>query len=148
MNKYDFINNLQRHLTGKVSPEQLQDLTRYYNQYIDGEIRKGKTEEEVLVSLGDPRLLAKSIISAEGIGRHEEENTTGYGTYEEELPDEKQKYAGFSKKLKTILIVIGIILLIVLLLSTVFRIIRFFLPILIPLLIAWFLVQMWNHRER
>ena len=71
MNKYDFINNLQRHLTGKVSPEQLQDLTRYYNQYIDGEIRKGKTEEEVLASLGDPRLLAKSIISAEGIGRYE-----------------------------------------------------------------------------
>ena len=145
MNKYDFINNLQRHLTGKVSPEQLQDLTRYYNQYIDGEIRKGKTEEEVLASLGDPRLLAKSIISAEGIGRYEEENAAGYGMYEE-VPDEKQKYAGFSKKLKTILIVIGIILFIVLLLSTVFRIIRFFLPILIPLLIAWFLVQMWNHR--
>lgn len=146
MNKYDFINNLQRHLTGKVSPEQLQDLTRYYNQYIDGEIRKGKTEEEVLASLGDPRLLAKSIISAEGIGRYEEENAAGCGMYEEELPDEKQKYAGFSKKLKTILIVIGIILFIVLLLSTVFRIIRFFLPILIPLLIAWFLVQMWNNR--
>ena len=146
MNKYDFINRLQRYLTGKVSTEKLQELTRYYNQYIDGEIRKGKSEEEVLASLGDPRLLAKSIISAEGHGMYEEEDVAGYGMYEEKLPDEGEKYAGFSKKLKTILIVIGIILVIVLLLSTVFRIIRFFLPILIPLLIAWFLVQMWNNR--
>lgn len=146
MNKYDFINRLQRYLTGKVSTEKLQELTRYYNQYIDGEIRKGKSEEEVLASLGDPRLLAKSIISAEGHGMYEEEDVAGYGMYEEKLSDEGEKYAGFSKKLKTILIVIGIILVIVLLLSTVFRIIRFFLPILIPLLIAWFLVQMWNNR--
>ncbi|MBQ8189609.1 MAG: DUF1700 domain-containing protein [Lachnospiraceae bacterium] len=146
MNKYDFINRLQRYLTGKVSADKLQELTRYYNQYIDGEIRKGKSEEEVLASLGDPRLLAKSIISAEGHGMYEEEDVAGYGMYEEKLPDEGEKYAGFSKKLKTILIVIGIILVIVLLLSTVFRIIRFFLPVLIPLLIAWFLVQMWNNR--
>lgn len=146
MNKYDFINRLQRHLTGKVSAEKLQELTCYYNQYIDREIRKGKSEEEVLASLGDPRLLAKSIISAEGNSMYEEENATGYGMYEDELPDEGHKYAGFSKKLKNILIIIGTILLIILLLSTVFRIIRFFLPILIPLLIAWFLVQMWNNR--
>lgn len=146
MNKYDFITGLQRNLTGKVSTEKLQELTRYYNQYIDEQIRKGKSEEEVLQSLGDPRLLAKSIISAEGSSMYDEENSGSYGSYEEELPDEKQSYARFGKKLKTILIVIGIVLVVCLILSTVFRIIRFFLPILIPLLIVWFCVQVWNNR--
>ncbi len=146
MNKYDFVTGLQRHLTGKVSPEKLQELTRYYNQYIDTEIRKGKSEKEVLDALGDPRLLAKSIISAEGNNIYDEEDVAGYGNYEEELPDRKQRYAGFSKKLKTILIVIAVILVICLVLSTVFHIIRFFLPVLIPLIIVWFLVQIWNNR--
>ena len=61
MNKYEFITGLQRHLTGKVSVEKLQELTAYYNDYIDSQIRKGRTEEEVLKELGDPRLLAKTI---------------------------------------------------------------------------------------
>lgn len=146
MNKYDFINSLQKYLTGKVSPDKLQELTRYYNQYIDTEMRKGKTEEEVLASLGDPRLLAKSIISAEGNHMYDEESDARYDTYEEDAPERKQRYDGFSKKLKTILIAIAVILVMCLVLSTVFHIIRFFLPVLIPLLIVWFLVQVWNNR--
>lgn len=146
MNKYDFINSLQKYLTGKVSTDKLQELTRYYNQYIDTEMRKGKTEEEVLESLGDPRLLAKSIISAEGNHMYDEESDARCDTYEEDVPERKQRYDGFSKKLKTILIVIAVILVICLVLSTVFHIIRFFLPVLIPLLIVWFLVQIWNNR--
>ena len=34
----------------------------YYSSYIDDEVRKGKTEEEVLEALGDPRLIAKTIV--------------------------------------------------------------------------------------
>ena len=35
----------------------------YYEDYIETEIRKGSTEEEVLAQLGDPRLIAKSILA-------------------------------------------------------------------------------------
>ena len=37
----------------------------YYEEYILTESHKGKTEAEVIAELGNPRLLAKSIIDAE-----------------------------------------------------------------------------------
>lgn len=68
MNKYEFENALQRSLTGKVSSTKLKEIVTYYNDYIDTEIRKGKPESEVVASLGNPKLLAKSIIQTEGTG--------------------------------------------------------------------------------
>ena len=87
MNKYEFITNLQRHLTGKVSAEKLQELTAYYNDYIDAQIRKGRTEEEVLLELGDPRLLAKSIVETEG-GSRGGDGLRANTVYEEGGPEE------------------------------------------------------------
>ena len=80
MNKYEFVTELQKYLTGKVSTYKLQDLTRYYQDYIDTEIKKGRTEEEVIASLGDPRLLAKSIVTAQRNAdtTWEEERSEGY----------------------------------------------------------------------
>lgn len=80
MNKYEFITELQKYLTGKVSTYKLQDLTRYYQDYIDTEIRKGRAEEEVIASLGEPRLLAKSIVTAQRNAdtEWEEEYSEGY----------------------------------------------------------------------
>lgn len=159
MNKYDFITSLQRHLTGKVSAEKLQELTDYYNHYIDREIRKGKSEEEVLASLGDPRLLAKSIVDAEGSEPYDADHGRAYGNhayhvYEDGVTNKGDKYAGFRAKLKKVLIIIGIILLLCLILSTVFGIIGFIfrilvsfvLPLAIPLLLVWFFIRMWDHR--
>ena len=64
MNKKEFIEKLQRSLASGLGSSQVADNVRYYQDYIESEIRKGKSEEEVIASLGDPRLLAKSIIEA------------------------------------------------------------------------------------
>lgn len=64
MDKNEFIEKLQRTLAGGLSSSQVAENVRYYEDYIATEIRKGKTEEDVLSDLGDPRLLAKSIIEA------------------------------------------------------------------------------------
>lgn len=37
-----------------------------YRDYITGEIRKGRTEEQVMDDLGDPRLIARTIIETQG----------------------------------------------------------------------------------
>lgn len=62
MNKQDFIDRLRMALNGRVSPGLVMDNVNYYEDYINTEIRKGRTEEEVLESLGDPRLIARTII--------------------------------------------------------------------------------------
>lgn len=64
MEKKEFIEKLQRALAGGLGSSLVAENVRYYQDYIESEIRKGRSEQEVLEQLGDPRLLAKSIIEA------------------------------------------------------------------------------------
>ena len=64
MNRYEFISTLRMALTGKVPATTVEDNIRYYEEYIEIQLRQGKSEEDVLAGLGDPRLLAKTIIEA------------------------------------------------------------------------------------
>ena len=61
-----FIKNLSAALEGNVSNSEIASQIAYYNDYVDSEIRKGKSEDEVIDSLGDPRLIAKTIIDISG----------------------------------------------------------------------------------
>ena len=62
MNKEQFIDTLRRALYGKIDDYTLQDHIRYYEDYIRQEMGKGRTEQEVLQELGDPRLLATLLM--------------------------------------------------------------------------------------
>lgn len=89
MNKTEFIEKLQRALAGGLNSSQVADNVRYYQEYIDAEVRKGRREEEVLAQLGDPRLLAKSIIEAN------KRAGTSYGSnrvYDEEAAETWQNW--------------------------------------------------------
>ena len=95
MNKEDFITNLQHALAGGLPGGQVAENVRYYREYIDSEIHRGSTEEEVLAALGDPRLLAKSIIDA--IKRA----GVAYGSnrgYDEEVADDTPPDDGYEGK--------------------------------------------------
>lgn len=65
MTKQEFLIQLQKALNGKISSSSIQSHVRYYDDYISMEMRKGKAEEKVLEELGDPHLLAKTIIAAD-----------------------------------------------------------------------------------
>lgn len=66
MTKREYIEKLRIALSGKASPRQVAENMRYYEDYINVEIRKGRSEEEVLAALGDPRLIARTIAEAHG----------------------------------------------------------------------------------
>lgn len=149
MNKYEFITSLQRHLTGKVSTEKLQELTDYYNDYIDTQMRKGKTEEEVLGELGDPRLLAKTIVETEGNGGA----GAGFQTVYEEGGEERDWQDGGSFRIRRMAFRIILLLVLFLVLYVVFGIIglalniflRFVLPVLIPVLVICFIIRLFRR---
>ena len=61
MDKQEFITSLRRNLSGMEDYEYVNDTVSYYENYIETEVRKGETEENVLRMLGDPSLIAKSI---------------------------------------------------------------------------------------
>ena len=89
MDRNEFVSTLRAALTGEVSPAVVEDNVRYYQNYISQEIASGKSEKEVLEELGDPRLIARTIIDTQG--------NDGYGsdptyTYYEEEPEAKKGF--------------------------------------------------------
>ena len=68
MDKNGFLEKLAVSLAGQVPRAVIEENVRYYDDYITGETKKGTPLREVLESLGDPRLIARSIIDANGGG--------------------------------------------------------------------------------
>ena len=64
MTKKQFLEELKTSLEEMVSPMVVQQNMNYYENYISEQIRNGKSEQDVLKELGNPRLIAKSIIDA------------------------------------------------------------------------------------
>lgn len=81
MGRQEFIDGLRRALAGRVEPEVIEDAVRYYEDYMDIQLRQGKSLDEVLQDLGRPALIAKSIVSANQSGRGDD--TQAGSIYEE-----------------------------------------------------------------
>lgn len=76
MRQEEFLKSFQEALTGKVSDKIIQENVNYYRNYMNHEMCSGKTEGEVLQTLGDPRLLAKTIEESHKFANGDE----SYGT--------------------------------------------------------------------
>lgn len=59
---------MEQKLTGELDEHTVGKTLRYYSEYIDSEMRKGKTEQEVLEDLGSPLLIARTILDTQGNG--------------------------------------------------------------------------------
>ena len=66
MSKIEFLDQLRQSLNGRVVQRQVEDILKYYEDYIDSQMRSGKSEAEVMAPLGSPRLIARSIVDASG----------------------------------------------------------------------------------
>lgn len=62
MGRLEFIERLAAALNGSLAPSVARDYINYYEEYIGSEMRKGRSEEDVMAALGDPRLIARTII--------------------------------------------------------------------------------------
>ena len=86
MTKQDFLTGLEQALSGEVSRDVFLENVTYYRDYIDGEIRKGRREEEVLEELGSPRLIARTIIDAAQAEAEEDAGFSGQDIFRREAP--------------------------------------------------------------
>ncbi len=90
MDKQEFVTGLRRSLSGIDDYEYINDTVNYYENYIETEVRQGKTEEAVLRMLGDPGLIAKSIKASRG------EITPSAGNDTEKYNDDEAGNRGFN----------------------------------------------------
>ena len=67
MSKQEFLDGLRRSLASGMESQEINEHINYYSQYIDSQIRMGTSEEEVMTSLGEPRLIAKTLLGMEGV---------------------------------------------------------------------------------
>ncbi|MBD5544015.1 MAG: DUF1700 domain-containing protein [Lachnospiraceae bacterium] len=132
-NKYEFVKSLRKTLTGKIDGMELEDTIRYYEDYIDGEIKKGKPEAQVLEELGDPRLLAKNIASVKGTG-----SAGGfYGEEDGQSSWEREDFGGSGgRRVPGWLIVVLILFVVIVILGVAFSVIWSLLPVIIPVFIV------------
>ena len=98
MNKKEFLQTLRGELTNSVSGEVIEEQLRFYSDYINMEIAKGRGEEEVVAELSAPNLLARSIIEAADAGGDRVARTTPFRYEEKDInyasDEEDLRYQG------------------------------------------------------
>lgn len=83
MNTTEFLETLGAQLAGQMQEGKAAAHVRYYRDYIGEQIRKGRSEEEVLAELGDPRLIAKTLVDTDPEAGQEIYSSYGDQEYEE-----------------------------------------------------------------
>lgn len=78
MSRQEFLQRLREALLGEVPGNVIEDNIRYYDDYINTEVRNGSTEEAVIASIGDPRLIAKTIMEANENAKERKSGRTYY----------------------------------------------------------------------
>ena len=98
MNKKEFLQALRGELINSVSGQIIEEQLRFYSEYIDTEMDKGRGEEEVVAELSAPNLLARSIIEAADAGGDRVARTTPFRYEEKDInyasDEEDMQYKG------------------------------------------------------
>lgn len=154
MTRKEFLQQLRQALENDLSGTIVQENVDYYSQYITEEIRKGRQEEDVLQMLGDPWILAKTVIDAQdGTDRSTVHHKGGaFGGHEEENRVKKENKRrpspfGLDKWWRKLLLVIGIILVIAIVFSAIAGIISLLVRFLVPALIIIIIIRIVGGRR-
>lgn len=67
MSKEDFLLELERALLSELPKTEVDSNLVFYKEFIAGEMEKGKSEQEIIEALGNPRLIAKTIMETYAI---------------------------------------------------------------------------------
>lgn len=154
MNKEEFLAQLRTALNGNIDSALVQENMEYYNNYIMEEMQNGKSEQEVLQMLGEPWILARTIIDAHDGTNQETVYEAGGDTASYARQERKEKVengiAGLLrmdtwwKKLLVILVAVMVVLLVF---SIVTGLVRLVMPFLLPVIVVALLIRLIGGRQ-
>lgn len=155
MNKQEFIDRLRAALNGRIPAAEVEENISYYQDYIRSQIRGGKSEAVVMASLGDPRLIARTIIET---SQNAGSNTSGavnddyqsrknrsgaYSSYNEyQSTDSGVRQKRF--RVPGWLILIIFMLIMYLIFSLIFSVLSFLAPVILVIVAVMFLVKLFR----
>lgn len=149
MTRGEFLEGLRSALGNDLNGPVIQENVDYYQSYISEEIKKGRQEEEVIGELGDPWVIARTIIDSNG-GRSD----AGYQEHccepGESVYGRRQGQAGkghvfrigaWWKRLLLALVIAGIILAVFTVIGGILSLIA---PFVVPVLIVIFIFRLFH----
>ena len=99
--KKEFLDILYEQLSGQMPEGNVAAHVQYYRNYIEDAVTQGRTETEVLNELGDPRLIARTLLDTDSTASGNPQTT---GSYSEPYTDNSYEYdngSSGSKKVKS-----------------------------------------------
>ena len=163
MTKTEFLDILRNSL----SSDKVNENINYYDDYIEQSVAKGKSYDEVFNELGDPRLIAKTIIDTYKMSdeyqyqqasqdRNYENNPYHNNDYRDTYSGGEHKNKGFNINIDSsmpwylkLLGILLIILAIVVIVALGGVAIHLFFSIIVPILFVYFIVRLifniFNH---
>ena len=94
MNKKEFLDILYEQLSGQMPEGNIAAHVQYYRSYIEEEQRKGRSEGDILNELGDPHLIARTLLDTDAAASGNPQ-TTEY--YSESYNGHSSGYDGYGK---------------------------------------------------
>lgn len=140
MTRSEFLNKLKEALANDLSGPVIQENVNYYSGYIADEVRKGRSEEEVVAELGDPWAIARTFIESLEIQGNTQEDY-GYEPNRQNYDQRQQSGTGqvhifgldtWWKKLLLVLGIVGVFMLVIAVIGGIFSLLA---PILVPLIL-------------
>ena len=143
MTKREFLDKMREALSNDLAEPAVRENIEYYDVYMTDEIERGRSEEELVEEMGDPWMIARTIIDIS-----EPEDMKLNYVYEEE----GQSYAGQTGFFvrggwKLVVALLGFIGVLLALVAVVGGIISLVAPILVPVLIIMFVIRLFGRRK-
>ena len=91
MSKTEFLDILYNQLSGRMPEGNVAAHVQYYRNYIEDKQQKGRTETDILNDLGDPRLIARTLLDTE-VGAGNLQNGSTYSAIYNEADSYYNKY--------------------------------------------------------
>lgn len=152
MTKQEFLNSLRAALSSRIGASLVEENVRYYEDYINTQMRMGKSEEQVIGELGDPRLLARSIADAnkragmsDAKEAYEDADAGRSGSYRGQYGGStytEESRRAKSYKMPGWLIVFLVVFVLILVLGMAFSVLSILAPILFPVLLIVLIVRL------
>ena len=151
MTRDEFLQQLKEALENDLQGAVVQENVDYYNQYISEEVQKGTLEKEVIETLGDPWVLAKTVIDTVGNKNHssgvyESQNAQKSHNYQQNKKSNRVYFWGLDTKWKRWLALLAVIVVIMIVIAIIGGLISLLAPVLVPLLVIMLLVRLLSRR--
>lgn len=154
MTKVEFLNRLKEALENGLDSRTVQENMNYYRSYIEDEVAKGQNEEKVIEDLGDPWVIAQSVISMEesrsvSEGPYKRDGAfDGYGDSDnlnsQGRPDVRIYTHGVSG-FRMLLFVLGVIGIFLIVFAVIGGLISLVMPVVLPVLVVILLVRFFRR---